>query len=107
MADCGLLSAEYPMISVCPPRLTSGPQPAHDAATPPLQGIHATTPRGARAARRQDLDNVARRVFMQQRRSVPATRVARAPAVKPTVETAFGQFNRNRSASRTSRVVSA
>ena len=26
----GLLSAEYPMISVCPPRLTSGPQPAHD-----------------------------------------------------------------------------
>ena len=27
----GLLSAEYPMISVCPPRLTSGPQPAHDA----------------------------------------------------------------------------
>ena len=40
----GLLSAEYPMISVCPPRLTSGPQPAHDARPHP------------------------HRVFMQQRR---------------------------------------
>ena len=48
----GLLSAEYPMISVdlrvpAPPhvRATAGPR----RATPPPQGIHATTPRRVRA----------------------------------------------------------
>ena len=48
----GLLSAEYPMISVCPPRLTSGPQPAHDARPHPHRVFmqqRLTSPRRTRA----------------------------------------------------------